>query len=380
MWVSVMALSGCAQQGKVLPLDAHDALALYKEQSHRFGHPIAVPDVADLYQLTSQQERQFRQFYQRRKSQGHTSENILFQFLSGELHRFSYRSQTSVAADTLVSLEGNCLSLAILTHALAKLTPAHVQFELVNSTPIFNLEKDIIERGVHVRTKVYRPETEIENALVNSRPGIIIDYFASRSSRFIGNLSPSEFSAMFYNNIAAELLAANKISEAFWYSRKALELAPLYAPHINTLAVIHRRSGDEAQAEKIYRYALKLPTDQLVILKNYRGLLQLQGRLQEAIELDRQIAQVDDPNPFIWIDLGDQALEQSRYQSALKYYQRAVDMAPYVHQSYFGLAKVWYQLGNKKKVRALLSAALEASYDPHHDARYEAKLQVLSDY
>lgn len=376
LFVLWLLLSSCAHKPTV---SAVNPLDLYGEPKAEFGPEIPLPDVSDLFELTAEQTESLLAFYRKQKFAGETTDRIIYNYLLNEAHNFTYRARTFPATETLTNLEGNCLSLAILTAAIGQITNVHVRFELVDSAPIFERQNNIIERGVHVRTKVFRPLDEVSTAIFNNSPGIIIDYFPTGGSRFVDNITEKEFFAMYYNNIAVELLEEKKITQAYWYSRKALQLAPEYAPHINTMAIIHRRMGDFDRAERIYRYALTIPTDHLVILKNYRVLLLLQSRLQEVAQIDKKIAELYDPNPYAWVDLGDEAYNLGRYKEAQEYYERVIEMAPYLQQGYFGMAKVWYQRGNYKKTRSMLLSAMENNSDADSELRYQAKLKRLSE-
>ncbi len=372
-----LLLTACAGQ---LPLNTglSTSTDLYRQQAELFGPEIAVPPPTEIFQLSTEQQASFTQYYQKQRRTGVYSDTIVFDYLSKSLAQFNYYSDTYVARETLEKMQGNCLSLAILTTALVSLTDASVEYELVDATPVFARQNDIIERGVHVRSKIFRPEEEMLTAVYSTSKGTVIDYFPARVSRFLNNVSNAVFVAMYYNNIAAQYLADGEVNTAYWYSLAALDLAPNYAPHINTMAVIYRRAGDLEQAEKIYQYAQTQPTDQLVILKNYRAMLALQKRYQAVAELDKKIAQHYDPNPYAWVDLGDESYRLGELDKAKLYYQKSVQLAPYIQHGYLGLAKVWLAKGNVKKTEQMLRKAMANSYQQENTQRYQAKLDALA--
>ncbi|BFM05634.1 hypothetical protein GCM10025791_45080 [Halioxenophilus aromaticivorans] len=350
---------------------------LYSQRAELFGPAIPVPQASQILSLTPSQQQHFLDFYRREKIRDAFTDDIIYQYLQANLHRFNYHSGTFTARETLAQLQGNCLSLAIVTAALTQLTDAEIRYELVDATPVFEQQNSIVERGVHVRSKILRPVKETEQTIYGRSMGTVVDYFPSKDVRFLSNVSGVEFIAMFYNNIAAEHLTRGDFKAAYWYSRKALELAPHYAANINTMAVIYRRAGAADVAETIYRYALTLPTDQLTILKNYRALLALQKRDAEVAELDKKIAKIYDPNPYVWVKLGDEAYRQQQYDEAKSYYQKAVALAPYVQRGYMGLARVWLALENYPKTEKMLRKAMANSYQQKQVQRYQAKLAAL---
>jgi hypothetical protein len=52
-------------------------------------------------------------------------------------------------------------------------------------------------------------------------------------------------------------------------------------------------------------------------------------------------------------------------------------MAPYLHENYFGQAKVYFQLGNNNKASKAMEKASDLAYTLADEKRYLAKLHTL---
>ncbi|MFT6898508.1 MAG: tetratricopeptide (TPR) repeat protein [Paraglaciecola sp.] len=107
-------------------------------------------------------------------------------------------------------------------------------------------------------------------------------------------------------------------------------------------------------------------------------MLEDEGRTDEAKTWRAKVQDVDDHNPYRWIDLGDKEYARANFEQAKKYYSLATKAAPYLHESYFGLAKSYYQLGDKQKAQNAMKKALALSYVAEEKSLYQAKLMVLA--
>ncbi|UUZ46949.1 tetratricopeptide repeat protein [Massilia sp. B-10] len=73
---------------------------------------------------------------------------------------------------------------------------------------------------------------------------------------------------MYMNNRAAEELARNRLDEAYWWARAAIEQAPSFITAYNTLGVVYFTHGDMAAAEKVYRRALQRSPEDTTLMRN----------------------------------------------------------------------------------------------------------------
>ncbi len=362
--------------------------------SELFGPPSALPDPAEIFRLTPEQRRAFLRYFYSPERDDVPANRAVYDYLDLVTTNFNFQGKTLDAAEALSLGTGNCLSLAILTTALAELVDVEIGYQLMDSTPIFQLEGSagapgestgerstenrVIYKGVHARSILYDPDwRETNSQLTFRRPGIQVDYYPTGGERFIRNLARDQFVSMYYSNLAADAVAEGDLSQAYWLLRKSLELAPQSTSAVNMMAVVFRRAGDEARAEEIYRYGISNLPEKVSLLRNYRLLLEQQGRQQEADELAAQLLALGDNNPFDWIHAAQQAHREGHYPEAIRLYKKAVAVAPYLHESYFGMARSHFELGDRDTAERQLELARERANRASVRSLYEAKLVAL---
>ncbi|MFT5693664.1 MAG: Flp pilus assembly protein TadD [Oceanicoccus sp.] len=351
--------------------------------SVRYDTPFSSrPDIAgveEIHQLSFSQQQHFLSYfhdYRRRKVPSHER---VANYLENFVDEFRYRNETYSAAQTLALSQGNCLSLAILTTALANLANIEVGYQLADSIPVFSFSDNVVFKGVHIRSKLYDPTFSPEDGrLYMSRPGLRIDYFPSGSERFIRNVSKNEYVARYYLNLAALAILKNEYSRAYWLTVESLDFAPRNSDAYNSLGIIYRRVGETAKAEEIYRYGIDKLAGKLSLLKNYRTLLALQNRDDEVKLITEKINAIDDPNPFGLILAGKESYDEGQYIDAIKFYRRALEMAPYIHEARLALAQSYYQTGQFSKAQMQMQTAIESAQDSSARRLYQAKLMSLN--
>lgn len=345
----------------------------------RFGEPPDIISPEEIFRLSSEQQADFMAYFNRPTRRDTPAFERVYSYLQDITMDFHYQGETFTAEQALSNTSGNCLSLAILTTALAKLADVETGYQLVDTAPVFESHGNIVYKGQHVRTKLFPPVAEdTEGLFFVRRSGVLIDYFPTEGTRFVGNISENEYIAMFYNNLASEAIAREDYERAFWLLVKTLELTPDDPGALNSMAVIHRRVGDVEAAEQIYLYGIAYLDDKVSLLRNYRVLLEQQGRHDEVTDINRKLAQIEAPNPFDWMHAGHAAFSEGDFQDALRFYRKAAKIAPYLHESYAGMAKAYYMIGDHKGAEMAFQNAVERSQRLSTRSMYEAKLVALS--
>jgi tetratricopeptide (TPR) repeat protein len=225
---------------------------------------------------------------------------------------------------------------------------------------------------------LYGPVSTAESGNASNHVWVQVDYFPTIGRRLIANLERNNFLAMYYRNYAAEALIKADLNTAYWYVRESLVLAPDNADAINMLAVVHKRKGNLDIAEQLYRYGIAHAEEKLSLLKNYKVMLEAGNRLEEAAAIEQQLADLDDPSPFNWLRLARISYEAGDFQAAVRYYNHALKLAPYMHEAYLGVALSLHGLGDDSAARRSLEQALAIVYQSSTKVRYQAKLAALS--
>jgi tetratricopeptide (TPR) repeat protein len=233
-------------------------------------------------------------------------------------------------------------------------------------------------RQRHVRVFLHDTKKPPSEGVLTLRPeGVIVDYFPTGREVFRGNISRDEFVSMYYLNIAADMISTKNYNQAFHFVLSALEKAPDNPDALNMLAIVHRRAGYSEKAEEIYQYAISQQPDNVVLLKNYRQLLLNQFRLTEASAIESRLSGLDDPSPLNWLTLAEEAYQAGEYRQAIAYFDKAIKLAPYLHNPYFGKAKSYFKLGKTTQAEQSLQLARQYSKKDEQSQLYERKLIAL---
>ncbi|MCX7554905.1 hypothetical protein OS175_13580 [Marinicella sp. S1101] len=74
---------------------------------------------------------------------------------------------------------GNCMSLALLTKALSKLTHVGISYELARTPPVFQRENNYELSSQHIRAEVYNKTTKSTKQFVKPNDRVKVDYFST---------------------------------------------------------------------------------------------------------------------------------------------------------------------------------------------------------
>lgn len=372
-------LQACAS----LPLPLNNTIIeplITSQNAGHFGARPAIISPAQIHMIGPEQEAKFLIFMNSPTRSSMPAHMRLFSYLQTITDNFNYQGNTFTASEALLSNSGNCLSLAILTTALTQLANLDIGYQLIDEVPVFNYRGTVVEKGVHIRSIVYAPTTikTAEKTGWFGKKGIKIDYFPNNRGRFIDNINHTDYIAMYYRNIAAEAINAEDYNTAFWYSLESLTYVPNHSAAINMLAVINRRSGNLAKAEELYLHGITYAEEKLSLLKNYRVLLMNSGRQQDAAAIAKQLLVLEDPSPFHWLQMARNANTEGNFTHAVRYFRRAIKLAPYLHEAHLGVAQAEYQLGRLKAAERALESALANVYTVSTKNLYKAKLATLT--
>lgn len=337
----------------------------------------SVPSVVDIFTLDDAQQRAFLEYYYSPGNSDVKGHKRLSNYLEKYIASFDYRGNTYVAQASLHEQAGNCLSLAILTTALADLVAIDVDYQMVNTAPIYRRYQNVTTMSSHIRAVLYDPQNGVKDGFF-SFGKLYIDYFREQGDVLGKVISKADFTSMFYQNLAGEALVQQNYSLAYSLLTQALNLSQTNPATLNSLAVLFKQANNPAEAEHIYQFAMENALQSVNTIANYIVLLEEERRVEEAKLWRAKIELVDDNNPYRWIVLGDREYASANFDQANKYYRRAAKVAPYLHESYFGLAKSYYQLGEGERAQNAMAKALKLSYVPEEKSLYQAKLMVLA--
>jgi len=345
-----------------------------------------VPELSDLFSLSDKAKSEFKQYSESEQNSDKQLHEKVYGFLQDFGWEFQYVDATSNSFQTYETRSGNCMSLALLTTALAKHAEVPIKYQVVRRLPTFKEFGSVTFSSQHVRSVITEPEVEPvtpqENKVLqlNSvfRAAAIIDYYPSRYNYVDGYVNENELIAMYYRNLAAEELGQKNYSRAYWLAKESLQYIENNIDVINTLGVIYRRLGDLEVARNLYVFGLQHEPDNTTLLRNYKVLLRDLGDEKQALLVAKKLEKLGNENPFILVKKANTLYAEKDYFAARKFYIQAIDVAPYLHQSYFGLAKTEYAFGNVKRAKKLFEVAYSKAYDDENRMLYRAKLDIFA--
>ena len=330
-----------------------------------------------IFALSSAQQKELSEKIEQALKRGLPKHEALYQVIESKLSNFTYYGETLTAEQAIRLNRGNCMSLAIVTTAYAMFLGLDYSYREVTTLPIFEKKNDLILSSSHVKTVIYPEGISRQDYVKSNLDVIVIDYFPNQNNRDGKRLKASDFISFYYRNIAADALVEGDVALAFNLAEQAYQYDKTSIEVINLLAVIHRRAGDVESAEAIYRAGLSFSDKSLPLMSNFIMLLESQQRFDEADKLQAKLDSLDDPNPYHWLEQAYIAQNEGDKRKAIIYYQKALKNAPYLHQAYKGLYQIYLQKGQRKKAKAMLTKALEWTYEIDERKQYKYKLYSL---
>jgi Flp pilus assembly protein TadD len=293
--------------------------------------------------------------------------------------RLEYESvRTRNAAEAFDARTGNCLSLVIMTAALAKEIGLPVRYQRVYVDDTWSRSGDVYFSIGHVNLSLGR--RQIDGGFGhNDSDMLTIDFLPPRDLRGVRTqeLEEQTIAAMYMNNRAAESFTRGQLDDAYWWARAAIEKDPGFVGAYNTLGVIYRRHGNAKEAEQVLAGALEREPANTHVMSNLIPVLDGLGRVAESRSLALKLEQLEPNPPFSFFNRGLAALERSDFTAARDLFAREIDRAPYNHEFHYWLAVAHAGLGDRERARKELVTALETSSTTNDRAMYAAKLDRI---
>jgi Tfp pilus assembly protein PilF len=293
--------------------------------------------------------------------------------------RLEYESsRTRTAAEAFDARAGNCLSLVMMTAAFARHLELTVSYQSVRVDDYYSRSGSLTLASGHVNLLLGPRFTR--GLLDRADPDLlVVDFLSPRDIRQQRSLPLQEHTivAMYFNNRAAELMAAGRLDEAYWHARESLRHDPGFVHAANTLGVVHLRAGHADAAEAAFRHVLAHDERAVAALGNLVALLRAGGRTAEAEPLALRLAALQPQPPFHWLRLGREALAAGDAARAVELLRRELRLQPEQDEVHFALAEALLRQGDVAGAQHHLARAAEFSTRRVDQSRYEAKLVHL---
>jgi len=290
-----------------------------------------------------------------------------------------YRNSANTTANTTFNNRAaNCLSLSIMTLALAEHVGLTATFYEVDIPEYWTRREGFSLLNGHINLRISLPnESPVASvggtwADVDFDPQMLRNYFPRKA------VSRDKVIAMFYNNKGADALVANSYTRAYSYFRAAAKISPALQQTWVNLGVLYRMVDEYEQAELAYKHALALDDENLTAWENLSILYTYQNKDDAALKITQMVEAKRKNNPFYHYILGEQAFEAGKADVAITHYERGLRLDNARHELLFGMAKAFHELGDVSKATRYLKHAVKHSSNEQEKQRYSSKLASLA--
>lgn len=372
---AALVLAGCA----VAPERSAPAVPAQLFEDSAFAPPTQLVDAAQALALSPQMRRYLEVAVAPRVRRLGRQEGLVDALVRNAQLSLEYDTDyTRTAAEAFDARSGNCLSLVLMTAALAKALDLRVTYQVLVGEEVWARSGDLSLAVGHVNILV-------EKRLVDRVQGRAADtqlelsFGASPFGRgsMMRPVAEQTIVAMFMNNRAGESLARGDLANAYAYAREAIVHDPRFAGAYNTLGVVYQRRGMAAHAERAYAHSLDVDPNSRPALGNLARLLGSLQRHADAAPLLARLARLETEPPFLHFDLGRAALLAGNFASAREHLLREIKRDPDYHEFHYWLALALAGLGDAAGAQEQLVLARNNSTTRRDQALYAGKLERL---
>lgn len=300
-------------------------------------------------------------------------------FARSDLNLLYRADANTVASQTFQNRAANCLSMSIMTFALAKELGFDVRFQDIEIPEYWTIREGQSLLNRHINLQIIpRQKNQIHFHFINR--GFEVDFDAQATRQHFPKtlLKLKQVVAMFYNNNGAEALLKRNYVKAYAYFRAAILQSPDLSSALANLGYLYRLTGHYRFSENAYLQAIKEDKNNLSAWGNLAHLYRYLGDDQKAMDIVIRVSRKRSSNPFFHINMGDKAFENEQWQVALEHYQRALKLDKSYHEVYFGLGKTYFELGNVQRSHHYLKLAKKKSRTEQEQAVYQGKIDMLA--
>jgi Tfp pilus assembly protein PilF len=284
---------------------------------------------------------------------------------------------TKTAAEAFEARSGNCLSLVLMTAALAHELQLSVRYQSAYMEEAWSRDGNLLFASGHVNITLGR--RMLDAGTMRDISPWTIDFLPADEIRTlkVRDIEEKTVLAMYANNRAAEALARGKLDDAYAWAAEAMAKDPMFMNSYNTLGVVYMRHGDNAHAERVFAYVLEREPRNTRALANIAETYNRLGRQNEAEAARTRLAAIETVPPFHFFNLGLDAAKQSDWRTAREFFAREVARADYYHEFHFWLGLADWQLGDVAQAKKHLQLAMDNSTTRGQHDLYAAKLAWL---
>jgi len=377
---SLLTLLGCANTTQTKTVTP-PPLVLFDNQTQFL--PYEVESYDEIFILSDELKTQLVEHIPTKKPSMDTAKDLLHFIFNSANNHIDYQSGATLTANqTFQQQNANCLSLSIMAFSMAEHLGLEAHFQRVFIPEYWALENGFNLLTSHINLKLQFNQTKFDGVqrLYDTEDGVVVDFDAnSRKEKFkTKEITKLTVAAMFYNNKGAIAMVNGRYNEAYHYLKSATQIASSYSPAWGNLGILFRINDQNNNAEIAYQYALELDPTNNTAKGNLGILFELTDRSELATKIKNELDAKRQNNPYYHIAKGNEAYVQKLYREAITHYKKSADLDKKLHESYFGLARSFYQLGDYKKAKRYLKSAKKNAFFIEDINTYQGKINSLN--
>ncbi|MGV3577535.1 tetratricopeptide repeat protein [Brevundimonas sp.] len=218
-------------------------------------------------------------------------------------------------------------------------------------------------KGVNLKAQKKAVES-LKAAVASVRVG---DYDAG-ARRCLAILQSDEQNGLAWHVLAICREKAGHLSEALNAYDAALRILPEDANIAHDLSRLAQRLGHLDIAEKLLLKFLSMQPGHAEGVNNLACVLRDQKRYQEAIDVLRDMIQIEQTNPTLWNTLGTVLSDQGQMKESLTFFDEALRIDPAFAKARYNRANALQPLGQAEQALDDLDEALKGADSPYEHA------------
>jgi Flp pilus assembly protein TadD len=274
-------------------------------------------------------------------------------------------SANFTASETFQHRRANCLSLVNLYIGMARHLGLQVSYQTAQIRPVWNRRGELLILSEHI------------NALGRIGPGnqYIIDFTPEimLQQQTAETISDMEAKALYFNNLAVELLIEGQTQQALELFRIALALDPGLALAWNNIGSALGRLDKPELAEYSFLKASLLDRNNASSINNLARYYAEIGEIAKSQRYRRAVQTYNNRNPYYHYMLGNLAFEGKNFATAREHFQEAIRRNELEPDFYLALGLTLRELGDSKAYDdlSMMSVAIRELGDQTYRASQE---------
>lgn len=373
--LAIFVLAGC-QSTQNAKIDIHPHLL----DMAFYGHEnVAIETREDIFRLGPEADRYLTRLILSNPDPADRMDQIVRDMFDRTDFNLLYDGKANtIANDTFNNKTANCLSLSILTYALAKNADLKVRFQEIQIPEYWTRRDGYSLLNGHINLRLEPPEDK--NILHLTERSVVVDFDPFSPKKVLPSVvvNKNRVIAMFYNNRGADALLSGDYLKAYAYFRESILTDDQFKPSWINLGILYRVTGHYDWAEHTYEQVLEIDPSSLTTMENLAILHNIRGNKTKFRDIMREVESRRRSNPYFHFIRGEEKRENGEHEMAISHYQRAIRLEHDKHEFYFGLAKSYAALGDMTASEKYLRRAKRFAPFDDEKSRYQSKIDLLS--